>query len=153
MSTQGGGSIHDLIVESWVMYSIGIWFFVLRLSVHLFGSASTELTTDYHRYARYKRLRFHFQVEDYLMFVAIVRIDLLRFCPPCLTEAKYLVQLFYTAFVVTNIEITKYGSTLYEPGQFESFTAPEIQQRILGSKIEFASEHVSGLEQIAKLCL
>ncbi|KAJ5975636.1 hypothetical protein N7481_009343 [Penicillium waksmanii] len=102
MSTQGGGSIHDLIVESWVMYSIGIWFFVLRL------------------YARYKRLRFHFQVEDYLMFVAII---------------------FYTAFVVTNIEITKYGSTLYEPGQFESFTAHEIQQRILGSKIEFASEH------------
>lgn len=62
-------------------------------------------------------------------------------------------QLFYTAFVVTNIEITKYGSTLYEPGQFESFTAPEIQQRILGSKIEFASEHVSGFEQIAKLYL
>ncbi|KAJ5518808.1 hypothetical protein N7453_001230 [Penicillium expansum] len=102
MSSQGGGSTHDLIVESWIMYGVGILFFIVRL------------------YARYKRLKFHFQVEDYLMFLAII---------------------FYTAFVVTNIEITKYGSTLYEPGQFETFTAHDIQERVLGSKIEFASEH------------
>ncbi|KAJ5420368.1 hypothetical protein N7465_002887 [Penicillium sp. CMV-2018d] len=102
MSNQGGGSVHDLIVESWIMYSVGILFFIVRL------------------YARYKRLKFHLQVEDYLMFLAII---------------------FYTAFVVTNIEITNYGSTLYEPGQFETFTAHDIEQRVLGSKIEFASEH------------
>ncbi|CAI7574914.1 unnamed protein product [Penicillium discolor] len=102
MSNQGGGSVHDLIVESWIMYGVGILFFIVRL------------------YARYKRLKFHLQVEDYLMFLAII---------------------FYTAFVVTNIEITNYGSTLYEPGQFETFTAYDIEQRVLGSKIEFASEH------------
>ncbi|EKV11922.1 UbiD family decarboxylase [Penicillium digitatum] len=102
MSSQGGGSTHDLIVESWIMYGVGILFFILRL------------------YARYKRMKFHFQVEDYMMFLAII---------------------FYTAFVVTNIEITNYGSTLYEPGQFETFTAYDIQQRVLGSKIEFASEN------------
>ncbi|KGO75881.1 hypothetical protein PITC_033270 [Penicillium italicum] len=102
MSSQGGGSTHDLIVESWIMYGVGILFFIVRL------------------YARYKRLKFHFQIEDYLMFLAII---------------------FYTAFVVTNIEITNYGSTLYEPGQFETFTAHDIELRVLGSKIEFASEH------------
>ncbi|CAI7570127.1 unnamed protein product [Penicillium glandicola] len=102
MSSQGGGSVRALIIESWIMYGVGILFFILRI------------------YSRYKRLKFHAQVEDYLMFLAIV---------------------FYTAFVVTNIEITNYGSTLYEPGQFETFTAYDIKQRVLGSKIEFASEH------------
>ncbi|KAJ5887454.1 hypothetical protein N7495_007495 [Penicillium taxi] len=103
MGSQGGGSTHDLIVESWIEYSIGIVLFLVRL------------------YARYKRLKFHYQIEDYLMVIAV---------------------LWYTAFVVTNIKIAQVGgSSLYEPGQYESFSADEIKQRVLGSKIEFASEN------------
>ncbi|KAJ5701998.1 hypothetical protein N7488_009546 [Penicillium malachiteum] len=103
MTNQGGGSPHDLVVESWIEYSIGLLFFFVRL------------------YARYKRMKFHLQIEDYLMFMAIC---------------------WYTAFVVTNIKIAEGGgSSLYEPGEFETFTAKDIRERVLGSKIEFASEN------------
>ena len=74
------------------------------------------------------------------MFLAIVRIDDLQVYPSQSYEANY----------PTNIEITNYGSTLYEPGQFETFTAHDIEQRVLGSKIEFASEHVSCPLEAAK---
>ncbi|KAJ6102925.1 hypothetical protein N7486_005352 [Penicillium sp. IBT 16267x] len=103
MSGQGGGTPQDLVVQSWIMYSIGILVFLVRI------------------YAQYKRVGFHFQIEDYLMVVAVC---------------------FYTAFVVTNIQIAEGGgSSLYLPGQFETFTAQEIQERITGSKVEFASEN------------
>ena len=43
---------------------------------------------------------------------------------------------------MTNIEIAFLGTTLYLPGQYETFSAHEISKRIFGSKIEFGSEHV-----------
>ncbi|OJZ88988.1 UbiD family decarboxylase [Aspergillus piperis CBS 112811] len=104
MANDGGGSPHDLVVQTWIMYSIAILLFLVRL------------------FARYKRLGFRFQVEDYLMVVAVG---------------------FYTAFAVTNIYIIEGGgSNLYEPPSlYYSFSASEIAARVRGSKIEFASEN------------
>ncbi|PWY92854.1 hypothetical protein BO70DRAFT_20403 [Aspergillus heteromorphus CBS 117.55] len=104
MATEdGGGSPHDLVVQTWIMYSIAMLLFVIRV------------------FARYKRLGFRFQLEDYLMVVAVG---------------------FYTAFAVTNIKIIEGGgSNLYPPYEFDTFTAADIRSRIKGSKIEFASEN------------
>ncbi|RAL05159.1 uncharacterized protein BO80DRAFT_178392 [Aspergillus ibericus CBS 121593] len=104
MSTDGGGSPHDLFVQTWIMYSIAMLLFLVRV------------------FARYKRLGFRLQIEDYLMVVAVG---------------------FYTAFVVTNIAIIDGGgSNLYEPASlYYTFTAAEIAARVKGSKIEFASEN------------
>ncbi|RAH65155.1 uncharacterized protein BO66DRAFT_215913 [Aspergillus aculeatinus CBS 121060] len=103
MASDGGGSAHDLVVTTWVMYSIAMLLFVVRL------------------YGRWLRMRWVFQVEDYLMFAAVA---------------------FYTAFAVTNIKIAEGGgSNLYKPGEYETFTAAEIAARVKGSKIEFASEN------------
>ncbi|PYI14862.1 hypothetical protein BO99DRAFT_476739 [Aspergillus violaceofuscus CBS 115571] len=103
MASDGGGSAHDLVVTTWVMYSIAMLLFVVRL------------------YGRWLRMRWVFQVEDYLMFAAVA---------------------FYTAFAVTNIKIAEGGgSNLYKPGEYATFTAAEIAARVKGSKIEFASEN------------
>ncbi|PYH47821.1 uncharacterized protein BP01DRAFT_198501 [Aspergillus saccharolyticus JOP 1030-1] len=103
MATDGGGSSHDLVVSTWIMYSIAMLLFFVRI------------------YGRWLRMRWVFQVEDYLMLAAVG---------------------FYTAFAVTNIQIAEGGgSNLYEPGQYETFTAAEIAARVKGSKIEFASEN------------
>ncbi|RAL12189.1 UbiD family decarboxylase [Aspergillus homomorphus CBS 101889] len=100
MASDGGGSPHDLVVTTWIMYSVAMLLFFVRL------------------YGRWLRMRWVFQLEDYLMVV------------------------FYTAFVVTNIKIAEGGgSNLYKPGQYDSFTAGEIASRVKGSKIEFASEN------------
>ncbi|KFY79737.1 hypothetical protein V499_01306 [Pseudogymnoascus sp. VKM F-103] len=102
MAADGGGSPHDLVVQSWIMYSIGIALFAMRLFV------------------RIKRFGLKLQIEDYLMVLAV---------------------FWYTAFVITNIKIIDGGgSSLYLPGEFETFTPDDIKQRITGSKIEFASE-------------
>lgn len=59
-----------------------------------------------------------------------------------LTDLSWM-QFWYTAFVITNIKIIDGGgSSLYLPGEFETFTPDDIRQRITGSKIEFASEQV-----------
>ncbi|GKZ17245.1 hypothetical protein AbraCBS73388_007297 [Aspergillus brasiliensis] len=104
MANDGGGSPHDLVVQTWIMYSIAILLFLVRL------------------FARYKRLGFRLQVEDYLMVVAVG---------------------FYTAFAVTNIQIIEGGgSNLYDPPSlYYTFTKSEIAARVKGSKIEFASEN------------
>ncbi|PYH93415.1 hypothetical protein BO71DRAFT_420082 [Aspergillus ellipticus CBS 707.79] len=103
MAKDGGGSPHDLVVQTWIMYSIAMLLFVIRV------------------FARYKRMGFRFQIEDYLMVVAVG---------------------FYTAFAVTNIKIIEGGgSNLYEPYEYASFTAADIAVRVQGSKIEFASEN------------
>ena len=55
-----------------------------------------------------------------------------------------LIKCWYTAFVITNIKIIEGGgSSLYLPGEFETFTPDMIRQRVTGSKIEFASEQVT----------
>ncbi|KUJ07447.1 uncharacterized protein LY89DRAFT_601132 [Mollisia scopiformis] len=98
----GGGSPQDLIAQTWIMYSIAIALFLTRI------------------YARYVRLGFKWQIEDYLMVLAVA---------------------WYTTMCVTNIAIiTGGGSSLYLPGQYETFTAADIAARVKGSKIEFASE-------------
>ncbi|KAF8858590.1 hypothetical protein BDZ45DRAFT_704668 [Acephala macrosclerotiorum] len=102
MANDGGGSPQDLVVQTWIMYSIAITLYLMRL------------------YARYIRLGFKWQIEDYLMVLAAA---------------------WYTTMCVTNIAIIQGGgSSLYLPGQFETFTAADIADRIKGSKIEFASE-------------
>lgn len=52
-------------------------------------------------------------------------------------------QLWYTAFVVTNLQLAKGGGgTLYKPGEFETFTPDDIASRVQFAKVEFASEQV-----------
>ncbi|KAF5016299.1 hypothetical protein F66182_12066, partial [Fusarium sp. NRRL 66182] len=53
MAADGGGSPHELVVQSWIMYAIGITLYLLRL------------------YARYDRLGLKWQAEDYIMMLAI----------------------------------------------------------------------------------
>lgn len=47
MSSQGGGSTHDLIVESWIMYGVGILFFIVRLLVYSSDSVAIEFVADW----------------------------------------------------------------------------------------------------------
>ncbi|KAH8810753.1 hypothetical protein F5884DRAFT_897308 [Xylogone sp. PMI_703] len=102
MAHDGGGSPHDLVAQTWTMYSLAILLYLIRV------------------YARYTRQGLKWHAEDYLMFLAIC---------------------WYTTFAVTNIAIIEGGgSSLYLPDQFETFTPQDIQNRIRGSKIEFASE-------------
>ncbi|EEA19249.1 hypothetical protein TMatcc_010193 [Talaromyces marneffei ATCC 18224] len=53
MAVDGGGSPHDLVVQSWIMYAIGIALYLLRL------------------YARYDRLGLKWQAEDFIMTLSI----------------------------------------------------------------------------------
>ncbi|EED12132.1 conserved hypothetical protein [Talaromyces stipitatus ATCC 10500] len=102
MAVDGGGSPHDLVVQSWIMYSIGILLYLLRL------------------YARYDRLGLKWQAEDVLMVLAIG---------------------WYTALVVTNIQLAEGGGgTLYPPEEFSTFTPEDIAARSQFAKVEFASE-------------
>jgi hypothetical protein len=78
MAADGGGSPHDLVVQSWIMYTIGIILYLLRL--YASGPAffiGSRLTAD--RYARYDRLGLKWQAEDYIMTLSIVRINGLSF--------------------------------------------------------------------------
>ncbi|KAE8392918.1 hypothetical protein BDV23DRAFT_192255 [Aspergillus alliaceus] len=103
MGDGSGGSPHDLVVQTGIMYSIAMVLFLLRV------------------YARFKRLGFKWQAEDYSMIVAVC---------------------FYTAFAITNIAIIEGGgSNLYTPDEYATFTEKNIRDRIKGSKIEFASEN------------
>ncbi|CRG83345.1 hypothetical protein PISL3812_00696 [Talaromyces islandicus] len=90
MAADGGGSLHDLVVQSWVIY------------------------------ARFQRMGWLWQAEDFVMLSGM---------------------LWYTAFVVTNLQLAKGGGgTLYLPGQFETFTPDDIASRVQFAKVEFASE-------------
>ena len=42
MSTDGGGSPHDLVVQTWIMYSIAILLFMVRLYVYTFSSVDNH---------------------------------------------------------------------------------------------------------------
>ncbi|KAN0090605.1 hypothetical protein V8E51_019184 [Hyaloscypha variabilis] len=53
MANDGGGSPQDLVVQTWIMYSIAMVLFLLRM------------------YARYTRLGLKYQAEDYLMVFAV----------------------------------------------------------------------------------
>lgn len=44
---------------------------------------------------------------------------------------------------MTNIQLAKGGGgTLYQPGQFETFTPDDIAARVQFAKVEFSSEQV-----------
>ncbi|KAH8690293.1 hypothetical protein BGW36DRAFT_401654 [Talaromyces proteolyticus] len=102
MAGDGGGGVRDLVVQTWVMYSIGIALYLLRV------------------YARFQRLGWKWQAEDIVMLTGVG---------------------WYTAFVVTNIQLAEGGGgTLYLPGQFETFTPEDIASRVQFAKVEFASE-------------
>lgn len=53
------------------------------------------------------------------------------------------VPLFYTGLIVClNVIAHGGGSNLFPPEQFSTFTQPEIDERIKGSKIVIVSEQV-----------
>lgn len=87
------------------------------------------------------------QAEDYVMLSGMVRsYPLLAIAH---TSINWHQQLWYTAFVVTNIQLAKGGGgTLYLPGQFETFTPEDIASRVQFAKVEFASEEVFAIALI-----
>ncbi|KAL7267276.1 hypothetical protein RUND412_010143 [Rhizina undulata] len=91
-------SPHELLVESWSFYSVGVTLIATRIYSRriILGSLRT------------------LQIEDYIMiFVACT----------------------YTILMSAINVASQYATNLLEPGQLETLTPLDIQQRIYGSKI------------------
>lgn len=117
---------HELSVESWTMYGVGMAIVALRMLVQSLLMSRPYRTDEFSsfarlRYAGWKKLF----ADDYLIVLAAG---------------------LYTGLVVClNVIADGGGSNLYPPGADENFTPEDIRERIYGSKIVLVSEQVSWL--------